>query len=156
MQHRVAFVEPARLRINQVLQGAAGNGGKAMCDTLRADLVHRAGQLWIDERWVSTDGEGFIHRGKPELNSLPGGQRGTNRKSFGERAESILLDLDCVGAVRKLANIEFASGVGFKLRVILISVAGDLHPHLNAMTGGICYPEMQQAVVSLCCKLEHR
>lgn len=47
MEHGVPFIEPARLRVNEVLQGASRNRVEAVLDTGRANLIDIAGLLRI-------------------------------------------------------------------------------------------------------------
>ena len=49
MQNGIAFIQPAGLRIDQILQGAPGNGAEAILDEVGADLAHRAGLIGINQ-----------------------------------------------------------------------------------------------------------
>ena len=50
MEHRIAFVEPAGLRIHQILQGAAGQRGRSILNGVRADLINGTGAIRINQR----------------------------------------------------------------------------------------------------------
>ncbi len=62
MQHGVAFVEPARLIVDEILHGASRNGGDAVLNFLQPDLADRASLVGIDEGIGSVDVDHFTHR----------------------------------------------------------------------------------------------
>ena len=70
MEDGVALVEPAGLGVDEVLQGAAGNGAEPMLDGIRANLIDGAGLVGIDEGTRRVDGDGLGDGRQFELESL--------------------------------------------------------------------------------------
>ena len=60
MKDRVAFVQPSRLRVHQVLQRTARQRRDAIGNRLRADLVDRTDAMRIDERVVGLHLDGRL------------------------------------------------------------------------------------------------
>ena len=88
MQHRISFVEPARLRIHQVLQRAAGHGADPVLNRIRSNLADGARLIGINQSILRGDGCGLIHGGKFELDCEFRGNRRTNFYRFGNRRET--------------------------------------------------------------------
>ena len=65
MQHRIAFVEPARLRIDQVLNRAAGQRRQPVFECLRTDLIHRAGLVRVKQRSLTLSPSRILVRTRP-------------------------------------------------------------------------------------------
>ena len=70
MQDGVAFVEPAGLGVDEILQGTAGDGAEPVLDGIRADLVDGAGLVGIDQRTRCVDCDGLSDSGQFQLESL--------------------------------------------------------------------------------------
>ena len=70
MEDRVAFVEPSRLRVHQVLQRTARQRCDAIGNGLRADLVDRTDTMRIDESAVGLHFDGGRERNQAKLYEL--------------------------------------------------------------------------------------
>ena len=59
VENRVAFIEPARLRVDEILQGPAGDGTEAMLDYIGANLTYGAGLAGVDQSVLRFDRNGL-------------------------------------------------------------------------------------------------
>jgi len=50
VKNRIAFIEPARFRVHQVLHGTAGQRGQSVLNRLQTHLIHRTCAVGIDQR----------------------------------------------------------------------------------------------------------
>ena len=67
MQHRIAFIQPSRLRVHQILQGTSGQGCGSIGNRLGADLADGANSLGVNKRVLVTDVDRRIYAGNAQL-----------------------------------------------------------------------------------------
>ncbi len=70
MKHGVAFIEPARLRIDEIGHGAPRNRGGARGDFLLIQVIGRAGLLGIEQRDLCTHVHGGAQGGNAQLRQI--------------------------------------------------------------------------------------
>ena len=135
MQHGVAFIEPARLGVHQILQRTPGDRTEAVLNRVGADLADCAGLIGIDQGVGSGDGNGLIHGGQLELDHKFGGNRGTNLDHFRNRSESGLRNFQPIQAVRQALYLQPPLLAGAERILILVGVTrqrdSDFHPETS-------------------------
>ena len=137
MQHGVAFVQPAGLRIHHILDGASGDGTEPVLNRVGANLADRAGLIGIDQGVGCDDRDGLIHRRQLELNHQFGGNRGTNLDGLRHRRKSRGADFQTVDAVGQALHIEDTLIAAAERISILVGVAAERDGDLHAETGRI-------------------
>ncbi len=95
----VAFVEPAGLGVDEVLDGAAGEGGDALLDLRGADLLDGVGAVGVDERGGGGDLDGGVGAGEGEREGALGGERGADFEGLGGGPKAGGLGANLVEAV---------------------------------------------------------
>ena len=108
VENRIAFVEPARFRVHQILHGAAGQRGHPILDRLRADLIYRTGAIRIDQRAGRDDRHRFGNGSQFQLDRAIQGKRGTDFNRLGERRKALQLDLDLVDSIGQALDLQMA------------------------------------------------
>ena len=88
----VAFVDPAGLGVDEVLEGAAGEGVFAVFNLLGADAVDAAGAVGVDEGGGVVDLDGAAGGGDGEFGGEVGGGGGADFDGFGEGGEAVAGD----------------------------------------------------------------
>ena len=78
MEDGVAFVEPAGLGVDEVLQGAAGDGAEAVVDGAGAEDFHGAGLIDGEKGVRGVDRDGFSARSDFELEGNMRRRRGAD------------------------------------------------------------------------------
>src|SRR5580704_10779851 len=73
VQYGVALVEPARLGIHQVYDGAAWQGGGSFLDSFGANAMDGAGAVGVDEGVRVLDGDRGIHGREAQDHMVFGG-----------------------------------------------------------------------------------
>ncbi len=76
MQNSIAFVEPAGLGIDEVLQRASGDGTETVLELIRAKLTDGAGLVRIDKDIGGVDFHGLGYRVETELDGVLQGECG--------------------------------------------------------------------------------
>src|ERR1700747_1809877 len=99
MQDGVAFVDPAGLGVDEVLERAAGQGVFAVFDLLGADAIDAARTIGIDEGGGVLYFDGAAGAGDVEFGGEVGGSGRTDFDGFGVCRETVALDFDGVDAV---------------------------------------------------------
>ena len=145
----VAFVEPAGLGVDEVLEGAAGNGAGAVFDLFAADAVDAAGAVGIDEGVGLVDLDGAAGGGDGELGGEVGGRGGADFYGLREGGEAVAADrdgVDAVGEALEGGGAGFVGGVGL---AEIVYVTGDSDGGADGGAGGIGDFEAEVAGVGL-------
>ena len=89
MEDGVAFVDPAGLGVDEVLEGAAGEGVFTVFNLLGADAVDAAGAVGVDEGIGLVDLDGAAGGGEGEFGGEVGGGGGADFCRSGEGGEAV-------------------------------------------------------------------
>src|ERR1017187_5332843 len=108
MEHRVAFVEPPRLGVHQVLQRTAWERRHAIVNRLRPDLVDAANALGIDKGAVLLHLYGCLDRNQSEFHQFSGGSGGANLNGACEGSKSSMANLQKVHTKREPLDCKVA------------------------------------------------
>ncbi len=127
MQNCISFVEPAWLRIHQILQGSAGNRAEPVLNIVGADPIDGASLIGIDQSVGRTHRYRLINRGQLEVERVFDRDRGMNIDGLGEVRKARLSYLDLIDPVRETLYIQAALIIGRQGISILICLAYDLN-----------------------------
>jgi hypothetical protein len=125
MQDTVAFVEPAGLRVDEILQRAAGQRRGAVGDLLLIEMIGRAGAVGVKKRVLRSHLDGGADGGDAQLNRIFGWKYGMDFDKAVVRREGFPLDTQTVTGERKIAGDKLAGLLGGKSAVELEGVAGE-------------------------------
>ena len=145
----VAFIEPPRLRIHQVLQGTARNRAQPVLDEVGGYLANRASLIGVDQCVRRSDGYGFIYRRQFELDGVFDRDRGMNFDNLGRGYKARLPYFELIDAVRQALHVQVALFAGGKSISIAVRLADDLNRRFHAKTGRIGHSEAQFAAITL-------
>ena len=131
MQHGISLIQPAWLRVHQVLQGASWNRTKPRFDLVRADLADGAGLVGIDQRIRRGDRHGFLHRRELKLKGIFGRDGGMNVNRICSVCKSRVLHFNLIYAIRQPLHRQVPVLIGGQGSPIPASLADDLYgcPH---------------------------
>ncbi len=151
MEDGVAFIEPSRLGVDEVLNGTAGQRGETLLYLLRADLHHRGRVVRIYQGGSVLHGHVGQDRSKSELDIFSDRKGGAKFHGCCVRGKARLLDLNLIHAIRHGLDCQRAGGIAGEGLVITIACAGQFHRGLDTSARRVSYLETQLAVVHLRC-----
>ena len=149
MKNGVAFVDPAGLGVDEVLERAAGEGVFAVFDLLGADAVDAAGAVGVDEGVGFVDLDGTGGGGDGELGGEVGGGGGADFCGGGEGGEAVACDRNGVDAVGEAFDGGGAGVVGGIGAAEIVDVGGEGYGGADGEAGGVGDFEAEVADVGL-------
>ena len=152
MQDGVAFVEPTRLRIHEVLQRASRQGRSASINCVAADSIDRAGAMGVHERVCVIDDHGCVDRRDAEMCDERRRQRRPHFDRADKRREALLLNVHRVRAEGQPLSDGAAFIAGNKGLPKLIGLADEFDGALNAKTRRIDHSQAKFSHAALSAK----
>jgi len=120
MEHGVAFVKPAGLRVDEVLDRTTRQRAGACSDVFGTDLADIASAVGVQKGIFGSNGDGGGSRIQAESNRFLRRDRGANFDDFADRGETGTVNGDLIKAVREVASYKFTGIVGLELVVVLV------------------------------------
>ena len=149
VQYRIAFIEPARLAVHQILNRTAGQGSQAALDGFSPDFVDRSSLIGIEQRSLRFHGHRFLCCRHLQFDRVIDRYRRMDVDRFRDRCETGLLDGELVEAIGKALHVQRAVVAGGQGIVVLIGLARNLDRGFDPKSGRVGNRETQLAPVAL-------
>ena len=150
MQNSVPFVEPAGLRIHEVLHGPPRQRRGSSVNCFAADSVGRTGTVRIDERLLVVDDHGRVHGRNAEVHHKVRGKHGTNLNGSRERCKTLLLNMNGISSEREPSCNSKTCVVGHERLLELIPFADELDRAFHSETSRVDHFQAQFSRPALC------
>lgn len=125
MENGIAFVEPTRLGVDEVLQGAARKRRGTLGDGLLVEMIDGTGAVGIEEGALGGDVHGRADGGNAELYDVLGGECGMDFDEAVVGSKTRVLHPQLVAGKGKVPGGELASIVCAEEAVELDGVTGE-------------------------------
>src|SRR3984885_7984694 len=150
MQDCIALVEPAWLRVDQILYRPAGQGSYAVVNLLGADPHDRGWIVRIDQSPVVT----YLDRGLYWSDCKPDGVFNRNRRPHLHRRracrKALFLRIDQINAEGEHFDIDPTPVVSRELVAVSVRLARKCDPGFETKTCRVGHPKAKLAGVHLC------
>ena len=149
MQHRIAFIKPAGLRVDQVGQGAARQRRGTLRYGFGVNVVDRGGAFGIEESGGGGDVHGSADRSNTELDDVFRRQRRLDIDQSVVSSEPGLMNFETIDAEGKITNDREARVIGGKRAVELNRVVRQIDESLNRITIGTNDLDAKLSIITL-------